>query len=46
MGEEDRLLLGVIIYGGVFAAVCAMIAWAIAFRMHPPRNGIKQGRRK
>ncbi len=46
MGEEYRFLLGVIVYGGLVAGVCAMIVWAIAFRMHPPRNGIKQGGRK
>lgn len=38
MGEEDRFLLGVILYSGVLAAICAMIVWAIACRMHPRRN--------
>lgn len=46
MGEENRFLLGMMIYGGVLAAVCVLIVWVIAFRMHPPRHGIKQRGRK
>jgi hypothetical protein len=44
--SEDRFLLGVVLYSGVLAAICAMIVWAIVFRMHQRRNAIKQGGRK
>ncbi|MBZ9655594.1 hypothetical protein [Phyllobacterium lublinensis] len=46
MGTEGTFLLGMIVYGGILAGVCAAIVWAIAFRMHSPRKGMKQEGRK
>jgi hypothetical protein len=46
MGTEGTFLLGMIVYGGILAGICAVIVWAIAFRMHSPRKGMKQEGRK